>query len=266
MQFTILADKLPEHSIDQFIHEFRVVHARETKAMAQSLGIVSEYVQGILLPFAGQKEIDNLPIHGPGVPLKSFAQLTWPALEVLQGSFTTQGYKSSAGKHIFAVPRKIFLTERLEPPVENFRKRNAVRVVVILLPTESSEGNFRTYWDKHADLCRSTCSNYQRNQVLNIGTDKVAKIFIDTAFPASAVVGEGGFEEFVFQSNAEAQAFFTQYGEELRLSYDGFTSDASFCVGFDTVVHYDDGDKGYQQIITGIAVSLLLRIKVYLGI
>lgn len=266
MQFTILADKLPDSSVEQFIHEFRVVHAQETKAMAQSLGIISEYIQGLVLPSAGQKDVDNLPIREPEEPLQSFAQLTWPALEVLQGSFTTQGYQESAGKHIFAIPRKIFLTARLEPSMENIKDGNLIRVVSVLSPAESSDMSFRKSWDDHAVLCRSICSNYQRNQVLNINPERITQIFADTQFPDTAVLTNGGFEEFVFKSNTEAQAFFGRYGEELRSSYRGFASDESFCVGFDSLVHYGDSDRGYQQMVAGTVVGTLLRLKVFFGI
>lgn len=50
MQFTIVSDKLPTLSEEQFAYEFRVVHARETRTMAINLGIIQKYVQGLALP------------------------------------------------------------------------------------------------------------------------------------------------------------------------------------------------------------------------
>ena len=264
MELTILADKLPHMSVEQYEHEFRVVHANETKKMAHSLGILLQYVQGLVLTSAGQEKIRNPPIPEPQEPLQSVARLTWPALEVMQGSFSTQGYRDSAGKHIFATVLKIFLTERLEPNMEQIRKGNPVRLLSFLVPADPLESNFRRSWDNHAIFCRSICSNYQRNQVLRLEPERIVKIFNGTQFPEASVVRYGGYEEFVFEGNADAQAFFDRYGEQIGSSYEGFITKESFCVGFDTVVQYDDTDRGYQQIITGTILGMILRAKLFL--
>ena len=279
MQLTILSSKLPNQSTPQFTHEFRIVHATETKKMAHSLGIISHYIQGLTLrsiTAAGQETIRNQPLPTPkGEHIESFAQLTWPGgLEVMQGSFTTQGYKESAGKHIFAVPRIIYLTDRLEPAAEpeveeRIKKaKGAVRLIVGLTPLDPNPSDFRKSWDKHASFCRAICPHYQRNQVLILSPERIVKIFADTQFPADTVVRVGGYEEFVFESHEAAEAFCERYGEELRESYDGFTTTTgeSFCLGFDVVVQYDEVDRGYMQVIIGAVVGMMLRLKVFFGI
>ena len=277
MQLTILSSKLPNQSTPQFTHEFRIVHATETKKMANTLGIISQYVQGLTLrsvAAVGQESIRNQPLPAPkGEPIESFAQLTWPSgLEVMQGSFTTQGYKESAGKHIFAVPRMIYLTDRLEPAVEaevheRIKTKDAVRPIVGLNPNDPNPSSFRKSWDKHASFCRTICPHYQRNQVLTISPERIQKIFTDTQFPADTVVRYGGYEEFVFESNEAAEAFCERYGEDLRKSYDGFTrTGESYCLGFDVVVQYDEVDRGFLQVITGALVGMMLRLKVYFGV
>jgi hypothetical protein len=262
MQFTILSTKLPNQSTPQFIHEFRNVHATETISMANSLGIISRYVQGLALSSAGQQDIKDLPLPAPREPLISFAQLTWPALEVLQGSLQTQGYKNSAGKHIFADAREIFLTERLEPDVGG---DGAVRLVFVLVPEDSDGASFMRLWDEHAAFCRGACARYQRNRLIEIDQARVSDIFRDTQFPAERVRRWGGYEEFVFESNPDAIAFCQRHGDGLRDSYAGFTSKDSYGMGFDSVAKYDDTDRGYKQIVTGGIVGSVLRAKFFLG-
>jgi hypothetical protein len=280
MQLTILASKLPNQSLPQFIHEFRIVHATETRNMAHSLGIIFQYIQGIALhstPGQDSIPVKNQPLAPPREPIESFAQLTWPGgLEVMQGSFTTQGYKDSAGKHIFAVPRKIYLTDRLEPDSVAregiLQSKDAVRLIVGLVPHDPTEiSNFRKSWDKHASLCRAICTAdnqhyYQRNQILPLDAEHIETIFADTHFPANAVVRCGGYEEFVFQSGEAARAFCERYGEELRSSYEAFTTGESYFAGFDVVVQYDEKDRGYRQIVAGAVVGMILRAKVYFGL
>lgn len=266
MQLTILSEKLPSLSTEQFIHEFRVVHAEQTKTIARSLGIISQYVQGLALSLTGQESLRNQPMSGPQEPIESFAQLSWPALEVMQGSFQTQGYKDSAGKHIFAQPRMIFLTNQLEPEVEHMNKNNTIRLVCVLNPLDPLDSNFRKSWDKHASFCRTICANYQRNQVLKLDPEQINIIFFGTQFPKDAVMNYGGYEEFLFASIEDSQAFCKEHGEELGLSYSEFTTKDSYCVGFDVTVQYDHVDRGYQQIIAGAIVGTILRFKVFFGI
>ena len=286
MQLTILSSKLPNQSTPEYTHEFRVVHATETKKMAHSLGIISQYTQGLTLRSAMTSQetfFRNQPLPVPkGEPIESFAQLTWPGgLKVMQGSFTTQGYKESAGKHIFAVPRIIYLTDRLEPaPVAVVASRiknakDAVRLIVGLTPQDNNANpsNFRKSWDKHASFCRAICPHYQRNQVRPLTSEHIQKIFTDTQFPAGAVVhGVGGYEEFVFENHEAVEVFCERYGEELRESYAGFaatTGDGgrSFCLAVDVVVQYDEeADRGYLQVIVGAVVGMMLRLKVYFGV
>lgn len=115
MQLTILYRKIPMLTDAQFRHEFRAVHAEQTKSIAQNLGIIHQYEQGLALPALGQSSLERtalLPLE-EAPHYNAFARLTWPRLEVMQGSFTTEDYRQTAGKHIFAAPLKIFLTETL---------------------------------------------------------------------------------------------------------------------------------------------------------
>jgi hypothetical protein len=50
MHLTILSRKLPTLTNSQFRHEFQVVHAEKTKSIAQNLGIIHQYEQGLALP------------------------------------------------------------------------------------------------------------------------------------------------------------------------------------------------------------------------
>ncbi|KAJ5702864.1 hypothetical protein N7488_010412 [Penicillium malachiteum] len=107
MHLTILSDKLPHMTAADFTHEFRVVNASETRSVATNLGIILQYIQGLALSTLNKPGLSNLPLEEGG-QYQSFARLTWPSIEVMQGSFSTDDYRRSAGKHIFATPFRIF--------------------------------------------------------------------------------------------------------------------------------------------------------------
>lgn len=67
MQTTIISDKLPRLSVDEFRQKFRNVHAQQTREMASSLDIISQYVQGLFLPSAtsGAMQLSYLPLMVP---------------------------------------------------------------------------------------------------------------------------------------------------------------------------------------------------------
>lgn len=114
LQLTILSVKLPNQPDVEFDHEFRTVHVHATREIAESLGLITRYVQGVRLDTFSSK--DSI-LAGSSTPLKAFAQLTWPSTNVLQGTLHTSGYQNSAGKHIFAKTTHCFITERMEPDV-----------------------------------------------------------------------------------------------------------------------------------------------------
>ncbi|KAJ5379575.1 hypothetical protein N7509_012694 [Penicillium cosmopolitanum] len=163
IKLTILSEKLPELTSEQFKHEFREVHANQTKDVATNLGIILKYVQGLALPLVGQKSLSNLPLK-EGKDCQSFAQLTWPALVVMQGSFLTEGYRNSAGKHRFANPQMIFLTEQLGQ-IHNIESKNADEICVVVVVQAKSEcSDFEERWATHASYCLSICPKYTRNR------------------------------------------------------------------------------------------------------
>lgn len=261
MQLTILSEKLNSLSADQFIHEFRVTHATETRTMATSLGIITKYIQGLRLALAGKEPLQNLPISEADSSVHSFAQLTWPSLPVLQGALSTDGYRKSAGSHIFATSLKVYVTTKIDPRAgKEVHTSDCVRVVVGISPLSGS--SFPSAWDEHAAFCHSICDLYQRHRVIPLDTTKLEQIFGHTQFTPNAVVTTGGYEDFVFRSRTEAQEFFDQHGSALRSSYDRFVSPTgSFCYAFDNILQYSPSDRGFIEIIVGFFVGTVLRFK-----
>ncbi|KAJ5732024.1 hypothetical protein N7493_003505 [Penicillium malachiteum] len=165
MHLTIFSDKLPHMTAADFTHKFRVVHASETRSVATNLGIILQYIQGLALPTLNKPGLSNLPLK-EGRQYQSFARLTWPSVEVIQGSFSTEDYRRSAGKHIFAAPFRIFLTEFIKPPSSTTfntepliasptveQDAYSIRLVVTVFPNSNSalsRAKFEEKWDRHA--------------------------------------------------------------------------------------------------------------------
>ncbi|KAJ5372053.1 hypothetical protein N7517_004059 [Penicillium concentricum] len=260
MQLTILSEKLDSLTMDDFIHEFRVIHATETRTMAKTLGIITKYIQGVRLP--NKDPLLHLPIPEADPFVHSFAQLSWPSVTVLQGALSTEGYRKSAGSHVFAIPLKVYVTEKLHPGTEEeIQSPDSIRVVVGLSPLSTS--SFPQKWSEHAAFCRSICDRYQRHQIIPLDAPKIEQIFGHTQFTPNAVVTSGGYEDFVFGTRTEAQAFFDQHGSAIRDSYDRFVDPkSSFCYAFDNVLQYSPSDRGFIETVVGFFIGIALRLKV----
>jgi hypothetical protein len=270
MQFTVFSDKLPSLSLAGFKHEFRTVHAQQTKDMASTLGIISCYVQGLYLPSTMDcPPLRNLPLPEHTEPYQSFAQLSWPSIGVLQAALHTSGYRDSAGKHEFAVPQHLFLTERLEPEVSFDNLAMAakpVMLMMVLAPKSHNDSVFQEAWDHHAMFSRSVCPRYQRNKTLPVSDAQVKAVFVDTQFPVSTYLAEGGYEEFIFANVEEAQSFLEEHGQSLASSYRGFCREDSWCAMFDFVEQYGQSDIGLRQRIAGAVIGAFLGTKTVIGL
>ncbi|KAJ5490008.1 hypothetical protein N7453_010833 [Penicillium expansum] len=248
--------------MDEFIHEFRVVHTTETRTMAKTLGIITQYIQGLRLSSVNQDPLLHLPIPEADPSVHSFAQLTWPSLAVLQGALSTEGYQKSAGSHVFGTPLKTYVTEKLDSGTkEEPQSRDCIRVMVGLSPLSPS--SFPQKWSEHAAFCRSICDRYQQHQVIPLDAPEIENIFGHTQFAPNTVVTSGGYEDFVFGTRAEAQVFFDQHGSALRASYDGFVDPkASLCYAFDHVLQFSPSNRGFTETAVGSFVGIALRLKV----
>ncbi|KAL2820610.1 hypothetical protein BJX63DRAFT_427936 [Aspergillus granulosus] len=280
MHLTILSHKIATLTDAQFLHEFQVIHAEQTKAIAQNLGIIHEYEQGLALPILNQPGLDQTSLF----PIKeapnyqAFARLTWPSLEVMQGSFTTDDYRRSAGEHIFAQPFQIFLTEALGPhgtrdmaKVAGSIEDDTIRVIVPIhsrLADEASDGfNFEEIWDEHASFFRSTGVAYTRHRSLQFSPDRLVRIFDQTQFDHRLVVSRGGYEEFAFGSRAAAEDFFRQYSQTLRDSYERLVDPLQLEVFvFGCVTRFAAEQRGWWQVGAGFLVGTALKMKVLLNI
>lgn len=284
MQFTIISDKLPRLSVGEFKHEFRHVHAADTKETASSLGLITQYIQGLYLPSAidGATQLTGLPLAEHEGSYQSLAQLTWPSVEVLRGSLQSAGYReSAAAKHQFAVPKHLFLTERLDlnhrhdldglgRPENNLNaKQRPVVLIAALTPKAGiDDTEFKELWAKHADSVQTTTKmNYRRNAVIPLHVEQLRAVFAGTQFPVEKCCSKGGYEEFVFTSTDDAQSFCNQYGENLRMSYRTFCDiQTSWCAGFDYVEHWGQLDIGLKQRVIGTILGLVLNTKTWLGL
>ncbi|PYI05189.1 hypothetical protein BO78DRAFT_419848 [Aspergillus sclerotiicarbonarius CBS 121057] len=269
MQLTIISKKLDSLTTDEFIHELRVVHASKTRTMARTLGIITRYIQGLRLPPANTTLLRYLPIQATDPSVDSMAQLTWPSLTVLQGALSTDAYLKSAGSHVFALPVKVYVTEKISPDPEPANERdfhNGVRVVVGLSPL--SQQTFPQAWSEHAAFCHSICPQYQRHRLIPLDAKKVHAVFGHTQFtPKTVVVGSGGYEDFVFRSLADAEAFFEDYGADIRASYARFVDqERSFSYVFDNGVQYCPAERGVREVIVGVFVGLVLTVEVVLNL
>lgn len=283
MQFAIVADKLEDLSVDEFKHEFCTVHAEETKEAASSLGLISQYIQGLYLPSAvdGAEQLTNLPLPEHDGPYQSLAQLTWPSLAVLQGSLQSAEYRASAAaRHEFAAPKHVFLTERLEPdthlgdsslgrPGHIDGQRRPVVLIAALAPGLGlNETEFRERWAKHGDNVRVLAmSYYQRNAVLPVPREQIYATFAETQFPAEKCWDKGGYEELVFATIEDAQLFCNQHAEALRISYREFCDmQKSWCAGFDYMERWGRDDIGLKQRVTGTILGGILGARVSFGL
>jgi hypothetical protein len=191
----------------------------------------------------------------------------------MQGSFTTEGYRESAGKHIFAQPFQIFLTEPLgtngaRQALKNSRNEEGqtFRVIMPIQPRSANEVDFEERWNEHADFIRSIVSGYTLHRSLNILHDRLKQIFDQTQFDHRLVVAQGGYEEFVFGSRGEAESFFGRHGKEIRDSYSHFVDPAQFKVFiFDSVTKFAVEQRGLWQIGMGLVVGTALRLKILLS-
>lgn len=78
-----------------------------------------------------------------------------------------------------------------------------------------NHAGFEEQWNEHASFVQSTGGAYTRHRSLNISPDRLARIFDHTQFDHRLVVGQGGYEEFLFDSRAAAESFFGQYAKEI---------------------------------------------------
>jgi hypothetical protein len=270
MQLTILSVKLPNQSDAEFDHEFRAVHVQATREIAESLGLISRYVQSVRLP--GSLTSDP-PLPGPSYPLKAFAQLTWASPNVLQGALHTSGYQNSAGKHIFAKTTDVFVTERLESDVlqttsVGTNKDARILLTAFLLPKKGlSNDEFIKKWDSHASMFRSIPEIYQRNKVMDLTREQIEGILGNTLFPPEMAWMSGGYEEFVFKSEDAARSFLEGGRKALRESYEGFVdANRSMFVEWDRIVQYSEEERGAAQIIKGGIIGSALGMKTALGL
>ncbi|KAL4733734.1 hypothetical protein BDV11DRAFT_175409 [Aspergillus similis] len=281
MHLTILSDKIPTLTDAQFRHEFQVVHAEQTKSIAQSLGIIHEYVQGLALTTVNKPPLDRAALDPlkEGSPYQSFARLTWPSLEVMQGSFTTDGYRRSAGGHIFAQPFRIFLTE----PVNTMAAQQSVEAVEtsanekirVIIPIVRSgdvtepgdDAEFEARWAEHALFVASIGVEYSRHRTIAVSQDSLVRIFDGTPFDHRLVVSRGGYDELVFPSHNAAEAFFRQYSSRLQSSYQRFMRlEGIMLFVYDSTVQVGTGDRGWRQVVAGTFVGIALRLKVWLAV
>ncbi|CEL04586.1 hypothetical protein ASPCAL05714 [Aspergillus calidoustus] len=279
MQFTILSRKVPTLNDTQFRHEFQVVHAEQTKAIARNLGIIHEYEQGLALATLDQPELQQAALFPTRETpnYQAFARLTWPSLEVMEGSFTTEDYRRSAGEHIFAQPFWIFLTQPLgQDGARNLVKAagssegDNIRVIIPIQPRLADGGDngshFEEQWDEHASFVRSTGVAYTRHRSLQLPPDRLAQIFDQTQFDHRLVMIEGGYEEFAFGSRVAAEDFFKQYAQKLQNSYEQLLNTAqSEVFVFSCVTQFAAEQRGWWQLGAGLVVGTALRMKILLG-
>lgn len=267
MQLTVLSTKLSGQTNSEFEHEFRVVHAAATKDMARSLGIITRYVQGVVLS-AHDQTLHDLPLTAAKSDLISYAQLTWPSTAVLGGALKTSGYKNSAGKHIFANTDKVFMTEPIgkKSPSASCGKEINILVMTALIPLSSDREVFTKAWNEHADKFSAKCTYYQRNQTMPLTLSEIEPILGGSLFLPELCQLNGGYEEIGFSTLEEAQSFFSDNQAELRKSYETFCDPASFSMPMDCVVQYGEKDIGIQQSVVGKIVSSALTLKSALGV
>lgn len=279
MDLTILSRKIPTLTDAQFCHEFQVVHAEQTKTIARNLGIIHRYEQGLALEFLDQPRLQHAVLFNiRETPIyHSFARLSWPSLEVMQGSFTTDDYRRSAGEHIFAQPFQIFLTEPLgHDMARNIAKvagrseGDTIRVIVPIQPHPidgvDDGSRFEECWDEHASFVRSTGALYSRHRSLQLLPDRLARIFDQTQFDHRLVMTQGGYEEFVFRSPGAVEDFFMQHAQELRTSYEKLMNTAQPEVFvFNCVTQFAADQRGWWQVGAGLVVGTALRMKILLN-
>lgn len=283
MQFTIVADKLAGLSVDDFKYEFCKVHANETKEAASSLGLISQYIQGLYIPsaFEDTMQLSSLPLSEHDGPYQSLAQLTWPSVTVLQGSLQSAEYRASpAAKHKFATPQHIFLTERLESDthaqgpslgrpsqIAKGHQRPVVLIAALTPEPGLNEIEFKERWAKHGDRTRALgMAYYQRNSVISVPREQLYATFAETQFSAEKYWDRGGYEQFVFASIEQAQSFCNEHGQALRTSYEGFCDmQLSWCAGFDYVEHWGREDIGLKQRALGSILGAVLGAKTSFG-
>ena len=269
MQLTIISTKLPGQTNAEFEYEFREVHAAATKDMASSLGIISRYVQGIFfhaqVPGDKSHSLPHLPLPRGSEDLQSLAQLTWPSTSVLKGALKTSGYRNSAGKHVFAKPAQLFLTEPLEPASLGAQEPN-ILLIMVVIPLSKERVAFRRAWDEHAAKFHGKCAHYQRNPAMSLSLSQVEEILGGSQFTPALCQLEGGYEEFGFPTLEDAQRFLGDHREDLEKSYASFCDPASYCLPSDYVVQYGESDIGVQQKLVGKIVSTILSVKATLGL
>ncbi|KAJ6013972.1 hypothetical protein N7540_008563 [Penicillium herquei] len=263
-----------------FTHEFRMVHAAETRSVATNLGIILQYIQGLALPTLDKPGLSNLPLE-EGSQYQSFARLTWPSVEVMQGSFSTDDYRRSAGKHIFATPFRMLLTECIEPPssinsdtgspiASSTAQQDvySIRLIITVFPNSVlSRAKFEEEWGRHTAWTHSLNIQYTRYAVISLDRERIQRIFDQTPFDPLLVADAGGYDEFLFASHDEATAFLEKYSSQLRSSYKRFVDPIqSFAYAFDELEQFGSADRGLWQKTMGLLVGSLLRFKVYYNV
>ncbi|OOQ91058.1 hypothetical protein PEBR_02313 [Penicillium brasilianum] len=279
MHLTILSRKLPTLTNAQFRHEFQVVHSEQTTAIAQNMGIIHQYEQGLALSTLDQPRLEQSALSPmeEAPDYQAFARLTWPSLEVMQGSFSTEDYRRSAGEHIFAEPFRIFLTEPLGnggigqiAKDRGSSEGSTIRLIVPIQPSPvdaaDTETDFEKRWDEHATFIRSISGGYVRHRSLNVSSLRLEQIFDQTQFDPRIVVTRGGYEEFVFESRVAAEEFFKQHSQSIQDSYHRFVDTTQLEVFvFDCVTRFAADQRGWWQTGAGLVIGTTLRLKVLLG-
>ncbi|KAJ5728641.1 uncharacterized protein N7483_003149 [Penicillium malachiteum] len=200
----------------------------------------------------------------------------------MQGSFSTDDYRRSAGKHIFATPFRIFLTERVEPLASSITSNTgssivspiaekdaySIRLIVTVFPNSALSGaKSEEEWDRHAAWTHNLNIPYARYAVIPLDQERIQRIFDQTPFDPLLAADAGGYDEFLFASHEEATAFLEEYSSQLRSSYERFVDPThSFAYAFDDLEQFGSSDRGLWQKTMGLLVGSLLRFKVYYNV
>lgn len=206
----ISVTRIPDWTREEFEHEYKHVHAKMTRTVAEKAPVIRRYNQ-----------LQNTKEAIPGTecpPWDYVTCLTWPSLFIIHAGFQDPDYREHAGKHIFC---RLDQEGCIMAQVEKILKRPSADPVQCLVyhRRENPYDEFSPAWfaERSAKLKRLSAS--ERTICTYIlwrdVTPRTTTFFHGTQFSGGSWLQYKALETFGFEDTASACWFFEQYGSDI---------------------------------------------------
>jgi hypothetical protein len=210
VKMTLLANRFRGWTDERFLEEYLKIHAGMTEQVSNMVPFLRSYTQVTGVP---RPAVETFCTEQSRFEITSI--LGWSSLSKLEGSFKHPGYKSSAGKHVFADPEIVgSLSQAFEDivfdPVLFKTRQDSLKVVILLAKASGktvSDNDLRIRSDALKECGAGTgLLRYVLNR--DVTPSNTTQFFKDTQFENGDWGNIGAMEQYWFQDEQSAVDFF----------------------------------------------------------